>query len=58
MRWLLPVGYLTTTVEFEPKRKEILFHQAKAVGNDDADRACRAKLRTQPSGDFEKLFAM
>jgi hypothetical protein len=58
LRSLLPVGYLTTTVEFEPKRKEILFHQAKAVGNDDADRACRTKLRAQPLGDFEKLFAM
>ena len=58
LRSLLPVGYLTTTVEFEPKRKEILFHQAKAVGNDSDDRACRTKLRAQPLGDFEKLFTM
>lgn len=58
LRSFLPVGYLTTTVEFEPSRKEILFHQAKAVGNDSNDRACRTKLRAQPLGDFEKLFAM
>lgn len=58
LRSLLPVGYLTTTLEFEPKRKEIMFHQAKAVGNDANDRACRTKLRAQPLGDFEKLFSM
>jgi hypothetical protein len=58
LRSMLPTGYLTTTVEFEPKRKEILFHQGKAVGNDDNDRACRTKLRVQPLGDFEKLFTM
>lgn len=58
MRSFLPAGYLTTTVEFEPKRKEILLHQAKAVGNDPNDRACRTKLRAQPVGDFEKLFSM
>lgn len=58
LRSLLPVNYLTTTVQFEPARKEILFHQAKAVGNDTNDRACRTKLRAQPMGDFEKLFSM
>ncbi len=58
LRSILPVGYLTTTLEFEPKRKEILLHQGRAVGNDSNDRACRTKLRVQPLGDFEKLFAM
>ncbi|MCX6902207.1 MAG: hypothetical protein NTW03_01750 [Verrucomicrobia bacterium] len=58
LRSFLPVGYLTTTLQFEPKRKEIMFHQAKAVGNDSNDRACRTKLRAQPLGDFEKLFTM
>lgn len=58
LRSLMPVGYLTTTLEFEPKRKEIMFHQAKAVGNDANARACRTKLRAQPLGDFEKLFSM
>jgi hypothetical protein len=58
LRSLLPAGYLTTTVEFEPKRKEILFHQAVALGNDANDRACRTKLRAEPIGDYEKLFTM
>jgi len=58
LRSLLPTGYLTTSLQFEPKRREILFHQAKAVGNDANDRACRTKLRAQPLGDFEKLFTM
>ncbi|MCK7473236.1 MAG: hypothetical protein MZV49_06300 [Rhodopseudomonas palustris] len=30
--------------DLDPNRKEILFHQAKAVGNDPDDRACRTKL--------------
>ena len=56
LRSILPVGYVTTALQFEPKSKEILFHQAKAVANDSNDRACRTKLRAQPLGDFEKLF--
>jgi hypothetical protein len=35
----------------------MLFHQAKAVGNDPDDRACRTKLAAEPVGDIEKLFA-
>lgn len=56
VRSKLPVGYMTTTVEFAPERKQILFHQAKAVGNSDDDRACRTKLMGEPVGDIEKLF--
>lgn len=58
VRSLLPSGYLTTTIEVSEARKEILFHQAKAVGNDPDDRACRTKLAAEPVGDIEKLFAM
>ncbi len=54
---LLPLGYMTTTVEFGPDRKAILFHQGKAVANVDDDRACRTKLAAEPVGDIEKLFA-
>ncbi|MCK7472795.1 MAG: hypothetical protein MZV49_03070 [Rhodopseudomonas palustris] len=39
-----PLGYMTTTLEISDGRKEILFHQAKAVDNDPDDRACRTKL--------------
>ena len=56
VRSIMPAGYLTTTLEIEPKRKEILLHQAKAVDNDPDDRACRTKLCAEPLGDIEKLF--
>jgi hypothetical protein len=56
IRSLMPVGYMTTSLEFEQSRKEILFHRAKAVANDPDDRACRTKLCAEPVGDIEKLF--
>jgi len=55
---LLPVNYLTTTLEIINDRKEILFHQAVALNNDPDDRACRTKLCAEPIGDIEKLFTM
>lgn len=57
IRSLLPVGYLTTTLELDQGKKEILFHRARAVANDPDDRACRTKLCAEPVGDIEKLFA-
>lgn len=56
VRSVLPVGYMTTTVEVSQERKEILLHQGKAVANDPDDRACRTKLCVEPAGDIEKLF--
>jgi hypothetical protein len=56
VRSLLPLGYMTTSLEFEQSRKEILFHRARAVANDPDDRACRTKLCAEPVGDLEKLF--
>jgi len=56
VRSILPTDYLTTTLEIDKNKKEILFHQAKAVGNDADDRACRTKLVAEPIGDMEKLF--
>ncbi|MEI6392602.1 MAG: hypothetical protein WCT12_16040 [Verrucomicrobiota bacterium] len=58
IRSLLPTGYMTTSLEFEQSRKEILFHRAVAVANDPDDRACRTKLCAEPVGDIEKLFRM
>ena len=57
VRSILPVGYMTTTLEFGPDRKQILFHQAKTVDNIPEDRACRTKLAAEPVGDIEKLFS-
>jgi len=56
VRSIMPVGYMTTTLEVQPDRKEILFHRAKAIANDPDDRACRTKLCAEPVGDIEKLF--
>jgi hypothetical protein len=56
VRSLFPLGGMTTTLEFSPERKTILFHQGKAVENVDDDRACRTKLAVEPVGDIEKLF--
>ncbi len=58
VRSILPLGYMTTTVEIDQGRKEILFHQGKSVANDPDDRACRTKLAVEPVGDIEKLFTM
>jgi len=55
---ILPVGYITTSLQVNNDRKEILFHQAIAVDNDPDDRACRTKLCAEPIGDIEKLFTM
>lgn len=56
VRSLLPLGYMTTTVELASHRKELLFHRGKAVANIIEDRACRTKLAVEPDGDLEKLF--
>lgn len=53
---ILPVNYMTTTLEIRKAEREILMHQAIAVGNDSEDRACRTKLCAEPVGDMEKLF--
>jgi L-fucose isomerase-like protein len=57
VRGILPTGYLTTSLQIRPDKKEILMHQGKAVANDPDDRACRTKLCAEPLGDIEKLFA-
>lgn len=54
LRSILPEGYLTTTLKF--RGDQVIFHQAKAAGNDPDDRACRTKLCAEPLGDFEKIF--
>lgn len=58
VRSILPTGHMTSTIELNPDRKEILFHQGVAVANDPDDRACRTKLVVEPKGDIEKLFTM
>jgi hypothetical protein len=57
VRSILPLGYMTTTLQIHPDRKQILIHGGKAVANDPDDRACRTKLAVEPVGDIEKMFA-
>lgn len=52
---LLPAGYLTTTVEINPVSKQVLLHQAKTIGNNPSDLACRTKLEAVVKGDLERL---
>ena len=54
---LLPAGHLTTTLQIAPERREILFHQAKTVGNVDDPRSCRTKLAAEVQGDVQRLLA-
>jgi hypothetical protein len=58
VRSVMPVGHMTTTLEADQAKKEILLHQAISRDNDPDDRACRTKLCAEPIGDMEKLFTM
>jgi hypothetical protein len=52
----LPEGYMTTTFRTNVAAKKMVIHQAKAVGNLDADRGCRVQLVGEVRGDIGKLF--
>jgi len=56
-RSLMPLGYMTTTLEIEASRKAILVHQGKTVENVDEDMACRTKLAAEVKGDIDKLLS-
>lgn len=55
LRSLLPAGYMTTTLEINPQTRQVLMHQAKTIGNNFSDMACRTKLEAVVKGDIEKL---
>jgi L-fucose isomerase-like protein len=57
VRSLMPLGYMTTTLEFIPGRRQAIFHQGKTVANIDEDKACRTKLAVEVKGDINKLFS-
>ena len=56
VRSLMPLGEMTTTLEFDPVRKEVVMHQARTVANVDEDRACRTKLAAEVP-DVQKLLS-
>jgi len=55
IRSLLPLGYMTTTMEINCGSRQILLHQGKSAENVDEDKACRTKLAAELKGDIEKL---
>lgn len=55
MQSLLPEGYLTTTLEIDPVSKQVLLHQAKTIGNNSSDLACRTKVEAVVKGSLERL---
>jgi hypothetical protein len=58
VRSLMPLGRMTTTLEMDFNRRELLFHQGKSVENVDEDMACRSKLAVEVKGDLDKLLTM
>ena len=57
VRSLMPLGYMTTTLEFHPLRKQVILHQGKSVANIDDDKACRTKLAVEVKGDIDRLMS-
>lgn len=55
-RSLFPLGGMTTTIQFDHEKKQIIFHQGIAVENVDEDKACRTKLAVEVKGDINKLM--
>ncbi len=55
-RSLFPLGGMTTTIQFDHRKKQIILHQGVAVENVDEDKACRTKLAVEVKGDINKLF--
>ena len=56
IRSLFPEGYMTTSFRTNYRRGLMVVHQAKAVGNLNADRGCRTQLVGEVRGDIAKLF--
>jgi hypothetical protein len=56
IRSLMPLGYMTTSLKFDPNRRECVFHQGKTVENVDLDQACRTKLAAEVQGDIDKML--
>jgi hypothetical protein len=53
---MLPADYMTTTFRTNVGRKQMILHQAKAVGTLDSEYGCRTKLIGEVRGDVGKLF--
>jgi hypothetical protein len=56
VRSLLPLGYLTSTMEIDTRSRQLIFHQGVSVENVNLDRACRTKLAVEVDGDIDQLM--
>ena len=56
IRSLMPLGEMTTTLEFDLDKKQVVIHQGVSVANIDEDKACRTKLAVEVEGDIDKLM--
>jgi len=56
IRSLMPLDQMTTTLEFDPDKRQVILHQGRTVANIDEDKACRTKLAVEVKGDIRKLM--
>ena len=52
----MPGGYMTTSFRTNVGRKQLVIHQAKAIGTLDCEKGCRTKLVAEVDGDIGKLL--
>jgi hypothetical protein len=55
-RSLMPIGEMTTTLQFDHFKKKVIMHQGVSVENVNEDKACRTKLAVEVKGDVYKLM--
>ncbi len=55
-RSLMPLGEMTTTMQWDHHKKQVIYHQGITVENVDDDKACRTKLAVEVKGDVFRLL--
>jgi len=55
VRTIAPTGYPETSFIFLPSEKKILIHTGIIAGNSKDDRACRTKIISEVTGDFNLI---
>jgi len=52
----MPAGYMTTSFRTNAGRRQMVIHQARALGPLDTEKGCRTKLAAEVHGDIGKLM--
>jgi len=55
VRTIAPTGYPETSFVFLPREKKLLIHTGIIAGNSKDDRACRTKIISEVTGDFNLM---